>query len=124
MRGEVELLTQLLCRLLHTVVADSHGRDHVPCLLAHFLLGDHRHHHWWYRAAQGVKRHHLLLLIGVTVLDDAPESMHLQLYLHQERPIRVIGLCEDRVATPAAYLMNRPLDHYSIFEGVVADPLP
>jgi hypothetical protein len=58
-------------------------------------------------------------LIGVAVLDDALESPQLQLHLHQECLIRVIGLDEGRVATPAANLMNHPLDHNSVFGGVI-----
>jgi hypothetical protein len=58
-------------------------------------------------------------LIGVAVLDEAPEGPRLQLHLHQERSIRVIGLDEGKVATPAANLMNQPLDHNSVFGGVV-----
>jgi hypothetical protein len=76
-----------------------------------------------YRAAQGVKRHHLILLIGAAVLDDAPESSYLQLHLYQECPIRVISVGEGRVASSpssrAAYLTNHPLDHDSVFGGVV-----
>jgi hypothetical protein len=59
------------------------------------------------------------MLIGVTVLDDALESPRLQLHLHQERPIGVIGLGEGRVATPAVNLTNHPLDHNSVFGGVI-----
>jgi hypothetical protein len=58
-------------------------------------------------------------LIGAAVLDDALESLRLQLHLHQEHPIGVIGLGEGRVATPAANLMNHPLDHNSVFGGVI-----
>jgi hypothetical protein len=66
-RGEVELPTQLLCRrLLHEVVTDSQGRDRVPNLLGHFLLGDYQHHLWWYHATQGIKHHYLLRLVGPT----------------------------------------------------------
>jgi hypothetical protein len=50
---------------------------------------------------------------------DTSESPRLQLHLHQERPIGVIGLSEGRVATPAANLTNHHLDHNSIFGGVV-----
>jgi hypothetical protein len=58
-------------------------------------------------------------LIGAAVLDDALESLRLQLHLHQEHPIGVIGLGEGRVATPTANLMNHPLDHNSVFGGVI-----
>jgi hypothetical protein len=74
-RGEVELPIQLLCHhLLHAVVADPHGHDHVLGLLDHLLLDNHRYHLQWYRTAQCVKHHYLLLLIGAVVLDDALES--------------------------------------------------
>jgi hypothetical protein len=53
----------------------------------------------WYCATQDVKRHHLVLLIGATILDDAPENPRVQLHLHQERPIKVIGIGEGRIAT-------------------------
>jgi hypothetical protein len=118
--GEVVLTTELLCRrLLHTVIADPHGRNHVLGLLVRLLLGDHRYLLRWYHTAQCVNRHHLLLLIGAIVLDDAPESSHLQLHLHQGCPIGVIGLGEARVATPTINLMNYPLDYNSVFGGVV-----
>jgi hypothetical protein len=58
-------------------------------------------------------------LIGGAILDDDLESPRLQLHLHQERPIGVIYLGEGRVATPTANLMNHPLDHNSIFGGVI-----
>jgi hypothetical protein len=58
-------------------------------------------------------------LIGAAILDDASGSPWLQLHLHQEHPIRVIGLGEGRVATPSANLTNHPLDHNSIFGGVI-----
>jgi hypothetical protein len=121
---EVELLMQLLRhRLLHAVIADPHGRDRMPVLVGCILLSDRWHHLWWYHAAQGVKCHHLLLLIGVVVLDNAPESSRLQLHFHQERPIEVTGLGEGRVASPTTYLTNYPLYHDSIFGGVI-DLLP
>jgi hypothetical protein len=123
--GEVELWTQLMHRqLLHMVIADPHGHDHVLGLHGYILLGDHQHHLQWYRATQGVENHHLLLLIRIAALDDALESLCLQLYLHLESPIRVIGHGEGRVDTPIAYLTNHPLDHDSIFRGVVIDLLP
>jgi hypothetical protein len=113
-------LSQLLRhRLLHVVIADPHGHDRVLGLLGRLLLGNRRHHLRWYRAAQCINHHHLLLLIGPAVLDDASESPCLQLYHHQECSIGVIGLDEGRVATPAANLMNHPLDHNSVFGGVV-----
>jgi hypothetical protein len=63
-------------------------------------------------------------LIGTTILDDALESLRLHLHLHQECPIGVISLGDGRVATPAANLMNHPMDHNSVFGGViVADAL-
>jgi hypothetical protein len=58
-------------------------------------------------------------LIGAAILDYTPENMCLQLHLHQERPIAIIGLGEGRVASPAAYLTNHPLDYDSIFGGVI-----
>jgi hypothetical protein len=99
--------------------SSPHGHDHVLGHLGYILLGDRRHHLLWYRATQGVENHHLLLLIGIAALDDALESPCLQLYLHLESPIRVIGHGEGRVDTPVAYLTNHPLDHDSIFRGVV-----
>jgi hypothetical protein len=59
------------------------------------------------------------MLISDVILVDTLEHPRLQLYLHRERSIRVIGLGEDMVATPAAYLMNYPMDHDSIFRGVI-----
>jgi hypothetical protein len=101
------------------VVVDPNDRDCVLGLLGGILLGDRWHHLWWYRAAQGVKQHDLLLLIDVVVVDDAPESPRLQLHLHRECSIRVIGLGESRVSSPTTYLMNHPLDHDSVFVGVI-----
>jgi hypothetical protein len=57
-------------------------------------------------------------LIDAAVLDDTSGSPRLQLHLPQERPIGVISLGEHRVATPAANLMNHPLDNNSVFGGV------
>jgi hypothetical protein len=42
------------------------------------------------------------VLHSVVVLDDVLESPRLQLHLHQKHPIRVIYLCESKVATPAS----------------------
>jgi hypothetical protein len=118
--GEVELPTQLLHHhILHAVVVDPHGRNHISGLLGRILLNNHQHHLRWYRAAQGVKCYHILLLIGAAILDDTPESSRLQLHLHQERPVRVIGLDEGRIASSTAYLTNHPLDYKSIFGGGV-----
>jgi hypothetical protein len=111
------------CRLLHAIIANPLGCDHVLGLLSRFLHSECRHHIQWYHASEGVKRHHLLLLISTTILNDALESPRLQLHLNHERPIRVIGLGVGRVATPTAYLTNHPLDHDSIFGGVVVDLL-
>jgi hypothetical protein len=62
-------------------------------------------------------------LIGVAVLDDALESPRIQLHLHQECPIGVIGLGEGWLATPVANLMNHPLDYNSVFAAVVIGSL-
>jgi hypothetical protein len=110
------------CRLLHAIIGDPHGRDRVLDLLGRFLLSECRHHFRWYRAAEGVKHHHLLL-IGAAILDDALENSCFQLHINHERPIRVIGLGVGRVATLTAHLTNHPLDHDSIFGGVVVDLL-
>jgi hypothetical protein len=63
--------------------------------------------------------HHLLQLISAAIPDDAPESPRLQIHLHQEHPIRVIGLGEGMVATLVVNLTNHPLDHNSVFGGVI-----
>jgi hypothetical protein len=65
-------MQQLWHRLLHAIITDPLSRNHVLDLLRHFLLGDRRH----------IKSHHFFLVIGVTILDDALGSLHLQLYLH------------------------------------------
>jgi hypothetical protein len=123
--GGIKLLIQLMrCCRLHAITTNPHGHDRVLSLLVNFLLGKCWHHFRWYRATQGIKRHHLLLLIGATILDDALESPRLQLHLNQRCLIRVIGLGVGMVATPTAYLTNHPLDHDSIFGGVVVDLLP
>jgi hypothetical protein len=111
------------CHHLHATIADLHVRNHVLGLLGHFLLGECQDHIRWYRVVEGVKRHHLLLLIGAAILDDALESSCLQLHLNHERPITVISLGVGRVATPTADLTNLPLNHDSIFGGVVVDLL-
>jgi hypothetical protein len=59
------------------------------------------------------------LLIGTADLDDVPERPRLQLHLHQERPIRVIGLGENEVAAPTAHLTNHPLDYDVVVGGAV-----
>jgi hypothetical protein len=114
---------QMHCRLVHAIIADPHGHDRVPCRLGRFLLGECQHHFQWYCAAEGVKRHHLLILIGAAILDDALESLRLQLHPNHECPIGVTGLGVGRIATPTTYLTNHPVDHDSI-EGVVVDLLP
>jgi hypothetical protein len=120
-------MSLMCCHLLHAITADPHGRDRVLGLLVCFLPGECCHQFWWYRALQGIKLYHLLLLIGATILDDTLESSQLQLHLlhlNQKCPIGVIGLGVGMVATPTPYLTNHPLDHDTIFGGVVVDLLP
>jgi hypothetical protein len=112
------------CRHLHAITADPRGHDRVLGLIVRFLLGECRRQFRWYCDTQGIKRHYHLFLIGATILDDALESPHLRLHINQKRSIRVIGLGVGMVATPTAYLTNHPLDHDTIFGGVVVDLLP
>jgi hypothetical protein len=106
------------------IITDPHGRDHILCLLGRFCLSDHQHHLWWYDTAQGVKHHHLILLISMAIFDDASESSRLQLHIHLKRPIGVIDLSDDSVATSTAHLTNHLLDHHSVFGDVVVGFLP
>jgi hypothetical protein len=61
-----------------------------------------------------------VLHICSSVLDGIPHHPRPQLHLHQERPVRVIGLGEYGISTPSTHLTDYSLDHCSFFGGVVA----
>jgi hypothetical protein len=65
-----------------------------------------------------------MVRIGATVLHDVLEHARHQLHLHQECPIRVVGLSNDGIATPGTHLKDYLLDHHTIFGGVVVRFLP
>lgn len=93
------LTAHALCaRLPHTIVADLHEVNALPSQPSCRLDSEGRLHLGRNCTAEGVECHLVICLANIVAgIDGAPETLGLQLDLHEQGLVVVVGLGQDRV---------------------------
>lgn len=115
----LEITAQLLrVRLVHPAGAHLLRGDRVPCSLGILLFPDSDEHVRWQTTQDGDHGAALLMVGRIPGGDGLPPAMGLEVHLHQQRPLRVVGVCQHREGAAGGRLLHHLLhDQFTALEA-------